>query len=273
MTTQILEEERLPLVARSRNELNSLLSEKKWFCPTLASRDYIDENQTVSKEFLAFEFWKDFLKYSLDNASDTAYYEILDENEHSTMYFDVEWYQTDDDDALYDSTYDVLHDITTCFEKFCDKKLGENTLGHFWFVLDASSEKKKRFRLIYRGYFYLKNYKQRKHLFLEFIFYCRNRRAPFLAMPSQTENEPMCALDLSVYSKYQELMCIGSSKHGTNCVLKPVRIGGNGVLEVIEKMEMYEERFYFPSFLTGHEIELDLSLYLPPIRSKPYSKK
>ncbi len=242
----------LAIQAFTKKELYEVIP-KCWPDRLLIAKDKVGMKKN-SKTFYCFRTLPDFLKTLRDERSEKWYYELVEGNQPAMMYFDIEWYQTCDP---FSCPQDVVHEIVLQFKSFMARHSVKNAPeAAQWLLLCANSTMGKvkfSYHLICRAGWFLANSDGRKDLHRAFVSYLQEVDSPLCRL-TQQDAEQRHPLDPSVYSGWQQLRTIWSTKMGSDRTLVPIDLNGS----VMHLSDDSLTSKYFVTFLQADEKALDL---------------
>ncbi|KAJ3015392.1 hypothetical protein HKX48_004612 [Thoreauomyces humboldtii] len=224
-----------------------------------------------SKTFYCFRTLPDFLKTLHDECSDKWYYELIEGEKPAEMYFDIEWYQTCEP---FPSPQDVVREIIVQFQNFMLlHSVKDAPEVADWLLLCANSTNQKvkySYHLICRAGWFLRSSDDRKNLHRAFVSYLQENDSLLCRLPQEGGNQGH-PLDPSVYSGWQQLRTIWSTKMGSDRMLVPVNLDGSR----LEISGILQNSKYFVTYIEANERALDVSLLgiVNPTHSVPNKSK
>ena len=184
----------------------------------LAGKDYSvvaseDKSKDNKKRFLAFESYKDFYNYILSKPVDQrCQYEILPKEKPCLFYVDIDHYDS--------CGLDIVTKIVESFDKFLTTI---NLQTGKALVLEANSQTKESYHIIWRTSWALENNKTRRRMFDLYDNYLKETgNALTLCKNATSENNIKILLDPTVYATDTNFRCIHCTKLGANRPLKPM---------------------------------------------------
>ncbi|KAJ3280155.1 hypothetical protein HK104_000868 [Borealophlyctis nickersoniae] len=226
------------------------------------AKDKMNSTGRVVKTYYWYKSLEEFVELLLAANDDTKwYYEIIPGNVATPMYFDIEWYH---DCSTFSSPEAVINEIVGHFDAMmgvATAKAANQILQKSprWYILRSDEDNlfrgkvKFSYHLIYRSGYLLRSAEQRKRLFDCFVSYLDSQDSLLFTLPDEHGGKKM-PLDPSVYSNWQTLRTIYSTKLGSSRRFRPVDLHG-GAIEVTAVSQIYP---YFVRLLKGNEVEFDV---------------
>ena len=219
------------------------------------------------KQYRWYQSIEDCVKF-LKSTKENWFYETIEGEKPSCMYFDIEWYH---DCSPFNSPEEVIENILHEFQVFSETCLNEPTLLGNWYILRAIDPKNIKFsyHLIDRSGYIVKNHLERKLLYLAFVVYLKQKSSRLFQLKNKEKQENL-PLDQAVFTNWQQLRTIWSTNKNTNRPLLPVNLNGNPI-----KVDLDTARLYFVTYLPP-DIKLrnldSLLLNFVPTKTKLESK-
>ncbi|KAJ3279024.1 hypothetical protein HK104_001845 [Borealophlyctis nickersoniae] len=225
------------------------------------AKDRMNGDARVVKTYYWYPSLEEFVEFLVSLDDDTRwYYEIIPGHVSTPMYFDIEWFH---DCSAFPSPEAVIQEIIRQFDAMMtivtsgtgDPRIASDA---HWYILRSdqyrlpSGKVKFSYHLIYQPGYLFTTAQHRKRLFNRFVAHLASQNSPLCRLPDEHGGEKLL-LDPSVYSNWQTLRTIFSTKLGSSRRLIPVDLNGS-VLEVTAD-QVYP---YFVRYLTGNETIFDL---------------